>query len=317
MEDDSVIHNNRREGYAIRVASRRTGLSQHVIRVWERRYSAVTPRRTNTNRRLYTDADIERLRLLEEARQAGHAISRIAGLANEEIQKIIDVDRRYNPSTVGLVAPRSDVQNVMDSCLSAVKRLDSVALEEELAHAVVDLNVSRVIEEVVLPLLVQIGEYWHSGHLRVANEHMATAVLRSFLGSVREMRRVPNGGPKMVVTTPAGQIHELGALVVAALASVAGWNSIYLGPNLPADEIAGAVVTSGASVLALSLVHPADDPLLPTELSRIRRGLGSNVKILTGGSASSGYADVLREINAVEMHDTLSLSDELVGLRFG
>ena len=98
---------------------------------------------------------------------------------------------------------------------------------------------------------------------------------------------------------------------------MAGWNSIYLGPNLPADEIAGAVVTSGASVLALSLVHPADDPLLPTELSRIRRGLGSNVKILTGGSASSGYADVLREINAVEMHDTLSLSDELVGLRFG
>ena len=317
MDDDSVIHNHRREGHAIRVASRRTGLSQHVIRVWERRYRAVTPRRTDTNRRLYTDADIERLRLLEEARQAGHAISRIAGLTNEEIQKIIDVDRRYNPSTVESASPRSDVQNIIDSCLSAVKRLDSTAFEEELAHAMVNLNVSRVLEEVVLPLLVQIGDNWHSGHFRVADEHMATAVLRSFLGSVRELRRAPAGGPKMVVTTPAGQIHELGALVVAALASVAGWNSIYLGPNLPADEIAGAVLTSGADVLAMSLVHPADDPLLPSELSRIRRGLGTSVTILTGGSASLGYADTLQDINAVQINDSLSLSEQLAGLRYG
>ncbi len=121
----------------------------------------------------------------------------------------------------------------------------------------------------------------------------------------------------MVVTTPAGQIHELGALVVAALASVAGWNSIYLGPNLPADEIAGAVLTSGADVLAMSLVHPADDPLLPSELSRIRRGLGTSVTILTGGSASLGYADTLQDINAVQINDSLALSEQLAGLRYG
>ena len=62
-------------GHSIKIVAQRTGLSSHVIRVWERRYDAVSPRRTETNRRLYSDGDIERLKLLGEATEIGHTLA--------------------------------------------------------------------------------------------------------------------------------------------------------------------------------------------------------------------------------------------------
>src|SRR4028119_341939 len=76
------------QGYSMKVVARRTGLSPHVIRVWERRYGAVIPGRTQTGHRAYTDADIERLQLLRDATQAGHSISRITHLPNDELRKL-------------------------------------------------------------------------------------------------------------------------------------------------------------------------------------------------------------------------------------
>ena len=76
-------------GYPIKVAVRRTGLTAHAIRVWEKRYSAVTPVRTPTNRRLYSEADIERLQLLRRATLAGHSIGQIAGLPIDDLRTLV------------------------------------------------------------------------------------------------------------------------------------------------------------------------------------------------------------------------------------
>ena len=76
-----------------------------------------------------------------------------------------------------------------------------------------------------------------------------------------------------MITTPTGQLHELGALMVAALVSVDGWLPVYLGPNTPADEIVACAMQSGARTVSLSLTYPADDPLIPTELHASDRSL--------------------------------------------
>src|SRR5262245_25366803 len=83
---------NREQGYPIRAVARRTGLTSHVIRVWEKRYGAVSPMRTPTNRRLYSDTDVERLRLLHQATLAGHSIGQIAQLPNERLQALVAAD---------------------------------------------------------------------------------------------------------------------------------------------------------------------------------------------------------------------------------
>ena len=104
--------------------------------------------------------------------------------------------------------------------------------------------------------------------------------------------------PKAIVCTPAGQRHEIGAILAAWAISAAGWQVIYLGADLPARDIARAAEQTGASLVALSIIHPSDDPKLITELSTLRDRLPDGVKIVVGGDAAGSYAKILRKIGA-------------------
>jgi methylmalonyl-CoA mutase cobalamin-binding subunit len=102
----------------------------------------------------------------------------------------------------------------------------------------------------------------------------------------------------LIVGTPAHQMHELGAMLAATTASSCGWRVAYLGPNLPADELARAVRFARAQALALSVVYPTDDPELPNELRDLRAALPPEVGIVIGGSGAQHYAEAIREIGA-------------------
>ena len=75
--------------YPIQVVVRETGLSAHVLRVWEKRYGAVVPQRTATHRRAYNDADVHRLKLLRQATLLGHPIGSVASLSDEALETLV------------------------------------------------------------------------------------------------------------------------------------------------------------------------------------------------------------------------------------
>jgi len=136
------------------------------------------------------------------------------------------------------------------------------------------------------------------GRLTIAHEHFASARLRNFLcASIRPFAACACA-PTLVVATPTAQLHELGAVIVAAAAANRGWRAVYLGPSLPAVEICGAIQQNRAHAVALSLVYPDNDPGLPGELRTIRRCLPKDFPVLVGGRAAAAYAETLREIGA-------------------
>ena len=110
-----------------------------------------------------------------------------------------------------------------------------------------------------------IGELWRGGTLTAAHEHFASAALRVWLGNAARPFGAVDEAPMLLVAMPAGQVHELGALLVGATAAHLGWQVTYLGASLPPAEIAGAAVQKRARAVALSLVYPEDDPWLPGE----------------------------------------------------
>jgi methylmalonyl-CoA mutase cobalamin-binding domain/chain len=118
----------------------------------------------------------------------------------------------------------------------------------------------------------------------------------------------------LIVATPPGQRHELGALLVATAALEVGWDSVYLGPDLPAAEIASAVRQRGARAVALSLVCPARDPRVADELRELRDYVGEDVEVFAGGAAAESYAETLVEIGALRMDDTLEFQGALEAL---
>jgi methylmalonyl-CoA mutase cobalamin-binding subunit len=121
-----------------------------------------------------------------------------------------------------------------------------------------------------------------------------------FLSSMETEARASSEGPTIVVGTPQGHIHEIGALLASATAGDLGWNTVYLGPNLPAEEIAAAALQSRASAVALSLVYPSGDPETVKQLALLRELLGPDLPILVGGRAAGSYTETIASIRALE-----------------
>jgi DNA-binding transcriptional MerR regulator/methylmalonyl-CoA mutase cobalamin-binding subunit len=274
--------------YPIRYVAQQTGLSTHVIRVWEKRYQAVVPKRTESNRRMFSGMDIERLKMLRTAVRIGHSISQIAGLPAEELVQLVKLD--VADASKVFTARESgslDATYFYDQSLSTVLNFDAKGLESVLDRAAVHLSKMELIKAVIEPLCQKIGELWAQGELKVINEHMTTTVIRSFLWNLLRSAQVSETSPKIVIATPAGHQHELGALAIALIACESNWQPLYFGPSLPAEEIAAAVTYADARAVALSITYLEDSHQLNLEVKKLRRYLDDAITIFIGGQDAS------------------------------
>lgn len=301
--------------HSLRVVTQRTGLSTHVVRIWEKRYGAVIPKRSATNRRFYSDAEIERLTLLRLATAAGHSIGSIANLPLERLQTLV---AEAEPNTLTSRSAGKSVslpESFQESCLSAARQMNVALFEEALQRALIALGHQGLLQRVIAPLAKTVGELWRAGELTAAHEHFLTASLKVFLGQMAKQFAASDHAPGIIVATPAGQLHELGALMANTAAAHLGWRTIYLGASLPAAEITGAAAQNRVNAVALSIVYPEDDPGLPQELLNLRRFLPQQIQILTGGRAAAAYRPTLVRIGAIQSSDLDGFCKQLDALR--
>ncbi|MEM6454228.1 MAG: MerR family transcriptional regulator [Acidobacteriota bacterium] len=330
--------------HPISVVARRTGLQADLIRAWERRYGAVVPSRAENQRRLYSDADIERLKLLKQAIQEGRAIGQVANLSDEDLRSLIAEDQAalaaLRASTTGkpinpfgtatpgtspapgapapvndpmLVPPASIPQYLRDAMI-AIENLDSRRLSHLLQQASVSLSQVNLIDQFIVPMMRQVGDRWRQGQLRPAHEHLATSVVRNLLMNLPGAFKVSRQAPHILITTPAGQYHELGALLAAATANAEGWQVTYLGVGLPAEEIVAAAHQLKVRAIGLGITYPPDDPDLPAELERLRH-LMPQMDFIFGGRCMSAYEDVIESISGHPVHSLNDLRGMLIKLR--
>jgi DNA-binding transcriptional MerR regulator/methylmalonyl-CoA mutase cobalamin-binding subunit len=288
---------------AIKSVTQRTGLNAHIIRIWEKRYGAVTPDRTATNRRIYSDGDIERLTLLRQLTQSGHSIGLVAKLPTERLRELATTASPLSSPTANPTEVASTAAALLADCLEAVRALDARGMEGALKRAETALGALGMLQRVASPLAQALGAQWREGSMTAAHEHFATAVLRTHLALAAKSFAAGPDNPVLLVATPAGQLHELGALLFSTLAASLGWQVTYLGASLPAAEIAGAARQQRVRAVALSLVYPEDDPSLEGELTRLRELLPSGVRIIVGGRAMPSYRDACQKIGALKTQD--------------
>jgi len=303
--------------YPIKVVSKLTGLSLHLIRAWERRYSVVNPERTETNRRLYSYEDVEKLKLLSIASNKGYSIGNIADYSIDKLKTILGEDDlksgfSHDDKSLDVSSGNGDYLN---NCIIAIMDMNVKALEKELYKALVDFPQFRFINEVIAPLLEKIGEMWKSGEIRIVNEHISTAVIRKFLTSLVDNNSVGDNAPSILIATPKGQLHELGALIIAAIASSDGWNVTYMGPDLPGEEIAAAINRLHPKLVALSIVYPNDDYVLQKEMLKLKNLLNNGSNILAGGSSAMSYKQTLDSMNAKIITNINEFRNELEASR--
>jgi hypothetical protein len=307
--------------HPIQVVTRRTGISADVLRVWEKRYAVVTPIRSTNGRRLYSDDDIERLRLLLQATRSGRAIGQVAALPTGALLKLLDDQaptahrpRRRELTGAAPVAPPAAAE-LLDACIRAIASFDAVALELLLRRAIVALSADDFLDAIVVPLVDHLRLHVLDGSLRRSNGHLAHAVLRRVLDHVVVTATAPLASRDLVVTTLGGHADELDALIVAAAAAADGWRVTYVAPGLPADDIAETVDHVAAAVLTLSLAAASGDRVIPRELRRLRALLPARVELLVVGTTADVHRATIARTGATPLVGLAPLRTRLRALR--
>lgn len=271
-----------------------------MLRAWERRYGAVHPERSSGGQRLYSEAQVARLEKLRRLTILDHAIGQVARLDDAALDRLLDQENR---KVAGARAGDGDLalDELRATCLKAIERMDSLLLDATLRRAAISLGPVAFAEHAVGPLVVEVGERWHRGELRVGQEHLASSTIRSVLSWLCRASSPQATAHTLLVATTSGQRHELGAMMAAAVASSEGWNAVYLGPDLPVGDIAEAARTMRALGVALSFVFPATPQEIEARVSELRESVPDDVKLFVGGSAADAAASRLERLGATHV----------------
>lgn len=262
----------------IRAVVARTGLNPDTIRAWERRYRAIQPARSEGGTRQFSEEDVTRLLCLKELRERGFALQTLAQLPTSELTSL----RRDDPQVADRQHPKQPpVSPEQLAYLADIENLDAAKALERL-HAMSDgLGNMQVILGVAIPIMWEVGQRWRDGEFGTAPEHLVRTQLKSLMTNRLDRIPVPEGARRLLFTTPAGQLHEFGILAGSVLAKEAGFDVLYLGPNLPTEEIIWSVARSHADVLVLSVAKSMSEDEMK-QVERLVDTVAPNVPVWIG-----------------------------------
>lgn len=244
--------------YTIKTVVHVTGITPATLRAWERRYGVLAPGRSEGGYRLYSERDIATLLWLKHQVNAGVAISRAVALlemqhrAGEEPELGVRLD--LPPGQPIGVAAREirSMETISEGLVEALLAYQESEAEALLGEAFALYSVEQVLEQIITPTLVEIGERWHGGEVTVVQEHFATAFLRRRLMALFDAYRDPPAGPLAITGSAPSEWHDVGILLVSLILRRHGWRVIYLGQNVPADHLTKEIGRQRPNLICLS-----------------------------------------------------------------
>lgn len=206
-------------------------------------------------------------------------------------------------------------QKLVPRIIAAAEAYDILACEEHIASAINTLDPLIYIREVLAPLLRETGTRWHWGKLSVAQEHMISGVVRRQLYYALDRHLLDARGPVILFTTLTGERHEMGGLMGAVVAASRGFRCIYLGPDLPAPEIARFCTHRPVDVVALSLVVQSDVIDAIGQLADLRAHVPFTTEIWIAGHAATMMPAQDIPVGVTSIPDMQTYLDRLALLR--
>lgn len=259
--------------YPIAEVERDTGLSKDVLRAWERRYGFPSPWRDANDERRYPASQIERLRQIKRLLDLGHRPGKLLAASESELAALLPALPARQPSPA--LAP----------LLAAIHKHDSENFQLALRQKLLRDGLANFVTDTVAPLAEAVGDAWARGELAVHEEHLFSELIKRALRQAIAALPVGHSPPRIVLTTPPGEQHTLGLLMVEALWTLEDASCLALGKETPLPEIALAAAAHRADVVALSLsaAYPLRQ-ILPT-LNALRAALPGTVELWIGGAA--------------------------------
>jgi DNA-binding transcriptional MerR regulator len=283
-----------RRTFPIRTVAALTGVSAFSLRAWERRHGLITPQRTANGQRLYSQADVDRIRRILALLDAGMAIGQVAGV----------IDDAPEP---GAAPPVEDFWSRQgDRMAGAIAAFDERSLENAYQEALALHPMEQVTERLLLPLLRRVGQRWLSSECGIAEEHFFSVYLRNKLGARFHHRRIIESGPLLLCACLPGERHEVGQLLFALAAHERGFRCVLLGADVPPSAVEAAAARVKADAVTLSASVEPPETFWTEDLPRLVKAVAAPVFV--GGPLCLAHRGHILEAGAHELGSHLNLS---------
>ena len=215
--------------YSIKDIEKISGIKAHTIRMWERRYAIVKPKRTDTNIRYYTDEDLKDLLNISILNQNGLKISKIAELEKHELREKV----------ANLLDSSQEYEHVIDALLLSMLEIDEYAFNKSFNDAWQVYGFEKLIEQIIFPFLERIGILWQTDTIKPAQEHFISNLLRQkiIVTIDKEISHKKSDKDKIIFFLPEGELHELSLLFYSFIARKEGFDPVYLGASVPIVDL--------------------------------------------------------------------------------
>ena len=308
--------------YNTKAVVRQTGVPAPTLRAWERRYGILAPRRGENDYRLYSERDIaiviwlhERiasgltisqaialLRSLEPSRRRGRR-GRASGPLSHELRESHDtleaVERATLAAPPAQISSSFSLDDIGAALLNHLLTLDEASANRTIAQAFAVYSIEDVCLSLFTPVLTRIGQMWQEGEVTVTVEHFASALIRGRLESLFHTSSVNESGPLALVGCAQGELHELGALMLALFLRRAGLRVVYLGQTIEPENLMATIETVRPACLLLSAAQRPQAETLAAIGQRLTALGQTQPAFYFGGQAFTTEPDLAPQIRGV------------------
>jgi DNA-binding transcriptional MerR regulator len=302
--------------YSVKTICQLTGLNEHTLRAWERRYQIVQPARGESGRRIYSIEDLEKLKLVTLLVRKGFLIGNIATNSLSELNELLSDTSAIPQEDAGQLDRNNEYIKLLRGAIDAY---DLTGLQSFLQQARVEYGIRPFLLEIVLPFMRIIGDAVDRGECTIGQEHAWSAIVKSelmqllYLFSRTHAHQRDSRGPKtFAVATNEGNQHEFGALISAVLCAFHGYPTYFFGPNMPAKAIAEAAAAVGANCILLGLPTALQmkAEVIDAFIGELREAMPKVCELWVGGQMSDAiHADrSIRKIHSlVDLEQLLTM----------
>lgn len=282
--------------YSVAQVEAITGIKAHTLRIWERRYSFLKPKRTNTNIRYYTESELKLLVSIAMLIRNGYKISKIDALSQEEIEK--EVGRLLRSNTT---SNSDEITSLTFSMLN----LDEIRFSSIFQRLLIRKGLLNTITDVIYPFLFNAGFLWGSNDISTIHEHFVSNLIRQKIISATDMLPVNGEDSRgIVMFLPSGEQHEIGLLLANFIARNLGWNVYYLGQDIPIENLVLFNNYPKVELMLTMVITPLSDPII--------KSLNDLFTLMDTPFLISGNIENLAGLNNTDMVKIITSPGELI-----
>jgi len=279
------------EGYSIKDLEVLSGIKAHTIRIWEKRYNLLAPKRTETNIRYYNDEDLKRILNISLVVKSGYKISKVA-LWDEQTLK---------ETVINVTEEQSSSNDYLDEFMYYMLTFDNERFLRLTEEVIDKLGVEKAFFNVFFSLFQRIGTYWQTGAVFPAQEHYVTNIFRQkVIAEIDRTGFVNRKGHSILFFLKEGELHEISLLFYSLQALKLGYNVVYLGQSVPFDDLLKIRANPDIKYVFTAFINAISGEELENYLIRLKEGFPQQKIFITGKQIMDNEPNLPRNVKTIK-----------------